>query len=165
MNAVNGGEGSSTSESQPQKTKADIKNIIPLDLYEGMEYASIISTRLIFTPIQNGKLSIPPHDVKRFYRAFFKTFWFTRLIISERLRKSIELWNEEFARDWRNAATLERGVNLFINFYDELATTGFITYFEGTVQPGFLNYELMTSDEEIEVERRVALLNKRKGRG
>lgn len=143
-------------ESQPQQTKSDIKNIIPLDLYEGMEYASVVSARLIFSQIRNGEVSIPPRDVKSFYRSFFKTFWFTRMIISDKLRDEIEIWNREFGRNWRCAATLYQGVNLFIRFYDELAMSGFITYFEGSVQPGFLQYRPITPEEEAEVERRLA---------
>ena len=61
-------------DSQPQQTKADIRNILPLDLYEGMEYASLISSRLIFSRIgNNGELAIPPRDVKAFYRSFSKS--------------------------------------------------------------------------------------------
>lgn len=150
-------------DSQPQQTKADIRNILPLDLYEGMEYASLISSRLIFSRIgNNGELAIPPRDVKAFYRSFSKTYWFTRLIISDDLKVSIDAWTRKFAVNWKNANVLYAGVQLYVRFFDELATSGFITYFEGAIQPGFLLGQGMTPNEAIEVEKRIAEL-KQKG--
>ena len=123
-----------------------------------MDYASSIAVRLVFSEIVGDRVSLPPRDVKNFYRAFFKIFWFTRLIISDDLREKITKWNQKFAEDRSKASVIQEGVNLYILFADELAKNGFITYFEGSITPDFLD-DGLSPEEEKKIAKRMRELD------
>lgn len=117
---------------QFQRTRADIKNILPIDLYEGMGAAAFIAASLT-----RGMRHIPARHTERFYRLFFMVFHFTSHLVSEDLAPRIRQWFVDMPRHPRDNGLVLAGVELYIQFYAELADHGIVTLFEGVVQPGF----------------------------
>lgn len=120
-------------DTQPQLTRADIKNIIPVDLYVGMEQASYLVAALT-----RGHRTLPPRRVEKFYQTFFMVYHFTSYLISEDLRTEIHTWFKTMPGRFKDTRRVLDGVNLYIRFYNELAEIGIVTLFEGVIQPGFV---------------------------
>ena len=117
-------------ETQLQRTRADIKNILPIDLYECMGVASLITSSTI-----TGAKVIPPRHTARFYQLFFALFQYTAPLISDGLQREIKIWFARMpGRHWDTPLILA-GVELYIRFYQELADYGIVTLFEGVIQP------------------------------
>jgi len=116
---------------QTQKSRSDIKNVIPLDLYECMEYASYITTALI---VEN---KVPPRHIKNFYREFYKLFHFVEDLLSYELRKEVRIWFRDMAKQITNTNKVADGVHLYIKFYRELGDIGYVTLYEGVIKPDF----------------------------
>ena len=119
-------------ETQLQRTRADIKNILPIDLYECMGVVSLITSSTI-----TGSKKILPRHTTRFYQLFFALFQYTAPLISDGLQREIKTWFARMpGRHWDTPLILA-GVTLYIRFYQELADYGIVTLFEGVIQPDF----------------------------
>ena len=119
-------------ETQLQRTRADIKNILPIDLYECMGVASLITSGTI-----TGSKRIQHRHTARFYQLFFALFQYTAPLISDGLQREIRHWFAGMpGRHWDTPRILA-GVELYIRFYQELADYGIVTLFEGVIQPDF----------------------------
>ncbi len=119
-------------ETQLQRTRADIKNILPIDLYECMGVVSLITSSTI-----TGAKVIPPRHTTRFYQLFFALFQYTAPLISDGLQREIRHWFAEMPGRHRDTPRILAGVELYIRFYQELADYGIVTLFEGVIQPDF----------------------------
>ncbi len=138
--------GSAATNAQPQRTRADIKNILPVDLYLGMEQASHLSAALI-----PGRRVLPPGRVVKFYQTFFMVYHFTSYLISDDLSDEIRAWFKAMPGQFKDTVRVLHGVALYIRFYNELTEMGIVTLFEGVIQPGFV-LDLHDDDGEEEEE-------------
>lgn len=118
------------SETQLQRTRADIKNILPVDLYECMGVVSYITSSTIY-----GRKTITPRHTERFYQLFFALFQYTSHLISDDLQNQIKRWFEAMPCRYKDTRLILAGANLYIQFYHELADYGIVTLFEGVIQP------------------------------
>lgn len=140
--------GNSGQDFQTQKSRSDIKNVIPLDLYECMEYASHITTALI---VDN---KVPPRHIKHFYQSFFKLFHFTEDLLSEKLRKDTRIWFRDMFKQINKTEMVAEGVNLYLKYYHELGELGFVTLYEGVIKPDFETLGIPVDDAD-EIQRQV----------
>lgn len=117
-------------EEQYQRAKADIKNILPVDLYEGMVRASYLKSRCMYQSEMPAE-----RRVREFYETFWGVFSFTRLKIDETLKKKIDSWFSRITIPARNREIILEGVRLYTEFYDELVKLGIGSMFESTIEP------------------------------
>lgn len=133
-------------DAQLQRMRTDIKNVIPLDIYECMANAS-----LIYADITASTTPLPRH-VKDFYSTFWRLYQFTKKIVAPPLQEKIGSWftNMAEAKALKSLASsinlVKKGVELWVEFCDALAESGMVTLFEGSIQPSFL------SDLDIDLE-------------
>ncbi len=136
----------SGNDTQLQRTRADIKNILPVDLYECMGVVSYITSSTIY-----GRKVIQPRHTERFYQLFFSLYHFTAHLISDDLQVKIKEWFETMPRRYKDTQLILAGINLFIKFHQELADYGIVTLFEGVIQPdlddGLDDIDLITETE------------------
>lgn len=119
-------------ETQFQRTRADIKNILPVDLYECMGVVSYITSSTIY-----GRKTIAPRRTERFYQLFFALFQYTSHLISDDLQIEIKRWFQEMPGRYKDTPLILTGTRLYVQFYHELADYGIVTLFEGVIQPDF----------------------------
>lgn len=119
-------------DTQLQRTRADIKNILPIDLYECMGVVSIIISSTIY-----GRKYLLPRYTERFYQLFFALFQFTSHLISDDLQRDIKVWFRAMPGRYKDTEMVLAGTDLYIRFYRELSDYGIVTLFEGVIQPNF----------------------------
>lgn len=117
-------------EEQYQRAKADIKNILPVDLYEGMIRASYLKSRCMYQSEMPAE-----RRVREFYESFWGVFNFTRLKIDADLKKKIDSWFSRITIPAKNRQIILEGVTLYTDFYDELVNLGIGSMFESTIEP------------------------------
>ena len=144
-------------ELQLQRTKADIKNVLPLDLYIVMTQAGLLAAEL-----ESGQ-NVPDRRVKSFYAEFYTVFNFLHSKVSTDLQAVIRLWFGTVNPAGDRREVLACGVALFHLFYDELTDLGIGQMFEQPIEPPIewdLEQDLMEGINEIE---RQFYLGKRTG--
>ena len=122
---------------QAQRMKADIKNILPIDLYEGMMRASILVAEMYHQD------SLDERKIKDFVMVFRTTYNFTRLKINAGLAKDIDDWFKHMRipipqmnpKKFQKNAYLMHGIELYNRFYDELVKLGIGSMFDEPIQP------------------------------
>lgn len=119
-------------ETQLQRTRADIKNILPIDLYECMTVVSTITSSTIY-----GRKTIFPRQTERFYQLFFSLYQYTSHLITDALQTEIKQWFESMPTKHKDTQLILSGARLYVRFYQELADYGIVTLFEGVIQPDF----------------------------
>lgn len=128
-------QGGHADDAQLQRMRTDIKNVIPLDIYETMDNASRITADLSKSPA--------PHirHISDFYSSFWKLFHFTRKILSDNTRARINTWfiRMENPKAMQDPRLIKQGIALWLEFYDALTEFGMVTLFEGSIQPSFIS--------------------------
>ncbi|MFA5137380.1 MAG: hypothetical protein WC489_08385 [Patescibacteria group bacterium] len=148
MNNINAPAGFVQGE-QVQRTSSDIKNILPVDLYEGMMRASFL-----ITEIYRSSTTPSERKIEDFVHVFWTTFHFTRLKLNPELSAQIDEWffkmklpvpnNPNFPRN----TYLMIGIKLYGKFYNELVKLGIGSMFDEPIIPAIaLTAEL--EDESI----------------
>jgi hypothetical protein len=121
-----------SNDTQLQRTRADIKNVLPIDLYECMGLSSRIAAATV-----RGHKHIQPRLTSNFYEAFFMLFQFTAHLVSDPLKQEIRTWFETMPGRHKDTPYILHGTRLYVRFYNELAEYGVVTLFEGVIQPNF----------------------------
>jgi hypothetical protein len=116
-------------QEQLQKTKVEIKNVIPFDLYETMVLAGRIATDL-------RKSETPPErHLRDFYGNFYALFSFTQARVSEKLATIICSWFGVIRLGGDSPEMMAAGVDLFQFFYNEMTELGVGQMFENPIEP------------------------------
>lgn len=143
--------GNGSNDAQLQRMRTDIKNVIPLDIYECMTHAS-----MIFSDLSTSNAPLPRH-VKDFHTTFWKLYHLTQKIVSPALKKKIDTWFARMTQPkaLQNLQLVQDGVALWLEFYDILTEFGMVTLFEGSIQPSFVSgfdFDLddLTSDLHVQ---------------
>lgn len=140
-------------ETQYQRTKADIKNVLPYDLYDAMVRAAMIKSELIADSTPKDR------QVRDFVRLFDTVFQFTKQSISDQLAGKIEKWLESKPKKENE---VNEGIKLFYKYYDELTKLGIGRMFEEPVIPPIGIESLLEegiSDETSEPEGKGVVSN------
>lgn len=133
-------------EPQLQRMRTDIKNVIPLDIYETMNNAAFIISDL-------SVASTPQiRHIREFHTSFWKLYQLLQKTVKPDLKQEIDTWFEQMAHP--NALIkrdfIRKGIDLWKEFYDVLTEFGMVTLFEGSIQPTFaFGYDLDLNLEEI----------------
>jgi hypothetical protein len=122
---------------QTQRMKADIKNILPIDLYEGMMRGSILVAEM------SHQDSLDERRIKEFLVVFRTVYKFTRLKINDTLRDQIDEWFKHMTiplprlnpAKYGKHGFLKHGLDLYDKFYDELVKLGIGSMFDEPIQP------------------------------
>lgn len=124
------------------KTRADIKNVLPADIYEAMSRASLLKSDLI-----DGASPATRH-VKDFYKSFDTIFQFTKLSVSEPLQIKVSEWLK-IKKGMEKPDNVLEGIRLFYLYYDELTKLGIGKMFDDPVIPP-IGIERLLMDSAIE---------------
>ena len=147
-------------DEQFQRTKADVRNILPYDLYEGMKAASRLKSHMI----HSGELPVE-RRIKEFYDSFWSIFQFTALKINPQLAHYINGWFEQVKIPIDNTDDLTVGIELYIEFYNELVKMGIGSMFENPIEPplgGSQEDEIMWAMENLgKLEQQVNQLKEK----
>jgi len=131
---------------QLQRMRTDIKNVIPLDIYETMNNAAfIISDLSVATTPQT-------RHIREFHASFWKLYQLLQKIVKPDLKQEIDTWFEYMARPnaLKKKDLIRKGIDLWKKFYDALTEIGMVTLFEGSIQPTFAyGYDIDLDFEEI----------------
>jgi len=134
-------------QEQLQKTKVEIKNVIPFDLYETMVLAGRIATDL-----RKGETP-PERHLRDFYGNFYTLFSFTQARVSENLAHTICGWFETVRLGGDTPEMAGAGVDLFQLFYNEMTELGVGQMFENPIEPPIaweVEEALLAGIDEIE---------------
>lgn len=132
-------------DEQFQKAKSDIKNILPFDLYAGMDYTAKLRTALLDQVIPQDRL------IKQFYEHFWMIFKLTELKITDTIATNIRDWFRIVHLPVQDKKMLQHGIELYTDFYNELVRHGMVTMFEIPVDPpmsGDMEDKLLEGIEE-----------------
>jgi len=134
-------------QEQLQRTKVEIKNVIPFDLYETMVLAGRIATDL-------RKSETPPErHLRDFYQNFYSLFSFTQARVSENLAGTICCWFDVVQLGGDTPQMMAAGVDLFQFFYNEMTELGVGQMFENPIEPPIaweVEEALLAGIDEIE---------------
>lgn len=117
-------------DEQFQKTKADVRNILPYDLYECMKRAASLKAEMMsFGEIPSER------RVKEFYDSFWSLFQFTALKINPQTARYIRGWFSKISLPINSRDDLIIGIELYLEFYNELVKMGIGSMFENPIEP------------------------------
>jgi hypothetical protein len=152
---MGGGVTHEGSHDELRHQQLELKNILPLDIYLGMEYASIIKSSLVFG---NG---VSPRKIRQFYQSFWHTYNYVKgSVDAEKLNpdliNTIDQWFKEMPGKYKNSQLLEFGVDMYIEFVKNMQEWGIGRLFEKGIDPPFMledsvDFDLLTEEMDEEV--------------
>jgi hypothetical protein len=115
----------------------ELKNVLQLNIYMGMEYASVIKGAAVF-----GN-SVQPRTLKGFYQVFWHIFHYVKgSVDAEKLNpgliKLIDTWFELMTGQYRNTKLIMKGVDYFLEFVANMQSWGIGQLFEKGIEPAFM---------------------------
>jgi hypothetical protein len=115
----------------------ELKNVLPLDIYLGMEYASFIQSAI---PYGN---SVSPRHIRGFYRTFWHIYHYVKNSVdAEKLNplliEVIDKWFELMPGQHRNTKMILLGVELYLEFVQNMQEWGIGRLFEKGIDPPFM---------------------------
>ena len=141
-----------------RKQRLELKNILPLDIYETLVIASYIQQNLPFGD------RILPRYVKEFYRGFWQVYVYVRgsvnaSKINPELTESIDEWFSLMRMNAGDTELVLLGCELYLIFVQNMQNWGIGRLFEKSIDPSFMmedvENELMLledPDEELVME-------------
>lgn len=133
----------------------ELKNALPLNIYVGMEYASIIQSAVVF-----GN-SIQPKTIKGFYQVFWHIFNYVKNSVDTEklnpdLTELIDKWFELMSGQSRNTPLILEGVKFYLEFVKNMQEWGIGRLFEKGIDPPFMmedldDFDLLTEEIDEEV--------------
>lgn len=120
-------------DSQLRRFKADLKEIIPIDLYEANYRAALLQSDIIFDDQYNKA----GRHAKEFYQLFFLLFKTLRRYLPETMEKEVSEWISK--PNLTERASQKRGIELFYVIFDEMASQGIGELFETSITPQITN--------------------------
>ena len=110
--------------------KVDIKNILPIDLYECTTYAGYIHSDLL-----NSRIRAEPRHVKEFFRMFWGIYNYVKPKLEQDLQEDIDKWFILMYHNSKNMDLLKIGINLFLRMKEVILSWGIGTLFEKPPDP------------------------------
>lgn len=150
-----GGVTQQASHDELQHQQLELKNALPLNIYIGMEYASIIQSSVVF-----GN-SIQPKTIKGFYQVFWHIYHYVKNSVdteklNPELTNIIDKWFDVMTGQSKNTKLLLFGVELYLEFVKNMQEWGIGRLFEKGIDPPFMledldDFELLTEEIDEEV--------------
>jgi hypothetical protein len=150
-----GGVTQQSQQNDLRTQQLELKNALPLNIYLGMEYASVIKSSIVFSN------SIQPRTIKGFYQVFWHIYNYVKNSVdAEKLNPDlielIDKWFDIMRGQSRNTQLIEIGVDLFIDFAKNMQDWGIGRLFEKGIDPPFMfddmdDFELLTEEIDEEV--------------
>jgi hypothetical protein len=114
----------------------ELKHALPLNIYLGMEYASLIKTSIVF-----GN-SVQPRIIKGFFQVFWHVYHYVKTSVdAEKLTPdtitACEMWFDMMQGQSRNTELLKLGVDLFLDFVKDMERLGIGRLFSEPINPPF----------------------------
>jgi len=148
-----GVQGPQGGEATVRAQKVDIKNILPIDLYECTTFAAYIHADLL-----NSRIRAEPRHVKEFFRMYWGIYQYVKQKLDPDLQEDIDKWFNLMYRNSKNIELLLIGINLFLRMKDEILSWGIGTLFEKPPDPlhfmdvlSEIDGKLFTKDERSDV--------------
>jgi hypothetical protein len=138
-----------------RRQRLELKNLLPLDIYESMVEASHIQMALPFGD------QISPRHVKQFYRGFWQVYSYVKgsenaAKLNYDLIDSIDEWFKLMHMNYRDTELVLLGCDLFLIFVQNMQEWGIGRLFEKSIDPSFMMEEtenvtllLEEPDEEV----------------
>lgn len=133
----------------------ELKNALPLNIYVGMEYASLIKTAAVF-----GN-TLQPKTLKGFYQVFWHIYHYVKgSVDAEKLNPGltqlIDIWFEIMPGQYRNSKLIMKGVEYYLEFVKNMQGWGIGRLFEKGIDPPFMledldDFDLLTEEIDEEV--------------
>jgi hypothetical protein len=152
---MGGGITQESTHDELRHQQLELKNVLPLDIYLGMEYASIIKSSLVF----GGGVS--PRKIRQFYQSFWHTYNYVKgSVDAEKLNpdliNTIDMWFREMPGKYKNTRLLEFGVDMYLEFVKNMQEWGIGRLFEKGIDPPFMledsvDFDLLTEEMDEEV--------------
>jgi len=120
-----------------RKQRLELKNILPLDIYETLVVASYIQQNLPFGD------RIAPRHVKEFYRGFWQVYVYVRgsvnaTKINPALTESIDEWFSLMRMNASDTELVLLGCELYLIFVQNMQNWGIGRLFEKSIDPSFM---------------------------
>jgi hypothetical protein len=152
-----------------RKQRLELKNILPLDIYETLVVASYIQQNLPFRD------QISPRHVKEFYRGFWQIYVYVKgsvdaVKINPELTDNIDEWFRQMRLNAADTELVLLGCELFLIFVQNMQNWGIGRLFEKSIDPSFMmedveNELLLLEDpdeelvDEVDDEEVLGLVN------
>ena len=150
-----GGVQQSTQHDDLRYQQLELKNALPLNIYVGMEYASIIKGAAVF-----GN-TVQPRVLKGFYQVFWHIYHYVKgSVDAEKLNPEltmlIDKWFNMMPGQYRNTKLIMMGVDMYLDFVKNMQEWGIGRLFEKGIDPPFMledldDFELLTEEVDEEV--------------
>lgn len=144
-----GQQGGGNQQGELRHQKLEIKNIIPLDIYEALMYAGYIESALVY-----GE-QVQKRHVQGFHQNFWQVYQYVKNSVDPGkldmdLIEGIDLWFENMRGQSRNTELILVGVELFLEFVKILQNWGIGRLFEKGIDPSFMFEDMSDFDMIIE---------------
>lgn len=128
----------------------ELKNALPLNIYMGMEYASVIKGAIVF-----GN-ALQPRTIKGFYQVFWHIYNYVKgSVDAEKLNPQlielIDKWFDMMPGQYRNTKLILIGIDFFLDFVRNMQEWGIGQLFERGIDPPFMfedldNFDILTEE-------------------
>jgi hypothetical protein len=120
-----------------RRQRLELKNLLPLDIYETLVEASHIQQGLPFGD------QISPRHVKSFYRGFWQVYSYVKgsvnaAKINPELTASVDEWFRQMRLNSRDTDLVLLGCDLFLIFVQNMQEWGIGRLFEKSIDPSFM---------------------------
>ncbi len=118
-------------DDQLKRFKSDLKEVVPIDLYDASYRASMLKTDIIQGDIYHKA----GRHAREFYQLFHLLFRTLKRYLPKEMAKDISNWISSPDLDNQNSQT--KGIDLFYQMYDEMVDQGIGELFETPIRPMF----------------------------
>lgn len=138
-----------------RRQRLELKNLLPLDIYETLVEASHIQQSLPFGD------QISPRHVKGFYRGFWQVYSYVKgsvnaAKLNPELTDAVDEWFRLMRLNFRDTELVLQGCDLYLDFIQNMQNWGIGRLFEKSIDPSFMMEDvedvallLEEPDEEI----------------
>jgi len=138
-----------------RRQRLELKNLLPLDIYETLVHASHIQQNLPFGD------QVQPRHVKEFYRGFWQVYSYVKGSVNAAklnpdLTYSVDEWFRLMKYNHRDTDLVLMGCELYLIFVQNMQEWGIGRLFEKSIDPSFMMEDiedvqllLEEPDEEI----------------
>lgn len=122
---------SNSNDDQLKRFKSDLKEVVPIDLYDASYRASMLKTDIIEGDIYHKA----GRHAREFYQLFHLLFRTLKRYLPKEMAKEISNWIS--SPDLENLKSQTKGIDLFYQMYDEMVDQGIGELFETSIRPMF----------------------------
>lgn len=129
-----------------RRQRLELKNLLPLDIYETLVEASHIQQSLPFGD------KIQPRHVKAFYRGFWQVYSYVKgsvnaAKLNPELTGAIDEWFKLMRMNYQDTDLILQGCDLYLIFVQNMQEWGIGRLFEKSIDPSFM----MESVEDVKL--------------